>query len=250
MESLTQKLGIQTMNDTQFSQRFKDINGLTWLPWVGVDYLLEQNKILVLGESHYCYNNYMPRDIEADKDETIKVVTDYAEKGRDAGNQYKTYEQMDAILRQVFYPNARRQDIWSKIAFMNIVQKCMDNNQARPQWQDFLSGWQVILQVINVLKPDVCLCFSTDKMHNRVNFNRLEEFKPQIPFDYSIQPTQDTQKKISRCIVATPGGITIENSKEVPVIFVQHASRIKNINEWCKVIETYKEGDSFKKASH
>ena len=66
--------------------------------------------------------------------------------------------------------------IWSHVSYMNLIQKCMDNNNARPHWKDFLFGWKIVLQVINILRPAICVCFSTDKKNNRVNFNRLEEF--------------------------------------------------------------------------
>ena len=223
----------------QFVPQLEKVNGLTWLPWVGEQYPTEHQRLLVLGESHYCYGNHSPQELEHFPKETMEVVKDYAEKGRDAGNQYKTYETMDNVLRQVFYPQASRQEIWSKIAYMNIVQKCMDNNQSRPHWEDFLNGWQEVLQVINIIRPNLCLCFSLDKMHNRVNFNRLEEFKHQMSFKFSIRPTQDTQMRISRCIVATPGGIVIDDTREIPVIFVQHASRIRDIQGWSNVIKQY-----------
>ncbi len=219
--------------------QLKGINSLTWFPWIGEEYLHQSPKILILGESHYCYNNCSTKEIETNREETKSVVEDYVEKGREAGNQYKTYEAMENVLRQVFDPfkGTNRQEIWSKICYMNIIQKCMDNNRERPHWQYFLSGWQTVIQVINVLKPDICICFSTDKMKNRNNFNRLEEFKSQALFTFSIQHTHDTQKRLSRCIVATPGAITIDNLKEIPVIFVQHASRIRDINGWANVIK-------------
>ncbi len=224
-------------NSSLLFKNHKD-KGLTWIPWIGEKYFSEPQKLLVLGESHYCYGSNSPQDIESCENETVEVVGEYAN-GSSAGNQYKTYGTIDEVLGRTFFPGAGRLEIWSRIAFMNIVQKCMANNQARPKWEFFLTGWKAVLYVIRALKPDACLCFSTGKMVNRVNFNRLEEFRPEFDFSYCIRPTQDTQMKISGCIVATPGGITIEDGKEIPVIFVQHPSRMKKIDEWCKVIEQY-----------
>ena len=220
---------------TPFDEKIADIAELTWLPWIGEAY--EQCRVLVLGESHYCYCDNTPDVIERRREETREVIATYVQSGRDAGNQYKTYEPMEEVLRRAIITGTSGSELWSQIAFMNLIQKCMDNNAQRPNWQLFLSGWQVVLQVINVLRPKVCICFSTDKMCNRLNFNRLEEFKEKISFNYSIVPNEDTEQRIARCIVAKPGRILIE-SYDCPVIFVQHASRIKGqaLKKWSDVI--------------
>ena len=220
---------------TEFDANLQRVAGLTWLPWIGKKYAL--GKVLVLGESHYCYCDNTPDVIERRREETREVIATYVQSGRDAGNQYKTYEPMEEVLRTSIIKGKPQNELWSQVAFMNLIQKCMDSNTERPDWQLFLKGWQVVLQVVNVLRPKVCICFSTDKMRNRVNFNRLEEFKDKINFYYSIVTNEDTDQRIARCIVAKPGRILIE-SYDCPVIFVQHASRIKGqaLKKWSDVI--------------
>jgi len=219
---------------TEFDADLQGVVGLTWLPWIGEKYT--KGKVLVLGESHYCYCDNTPDDIEH-REETREVIAAYVESGRDAGNQYKTYEPMEEVLRTSIFREMPRNELWSQIAFMNLIQKCMDNNTKRPNWHLFLNGWQVVLQEVYILRPKVCICFSTDKMCNRVNFNRLEEFNDKINFNYSIVPNEDTEQKIARCTVAKPGRFLI-GSYDCPVIFVQHASRIKgrSLKKWSEVI--------------
>ena len=218
----------------KFDPELNSIRGLTWLPWIGRDYLT--GGVLLLGESHYCYENYTPKDIENYRQETREVIEEYATRGKNAGNQWKTYEPMEAVVNGIM--DLSEGKIWSHVSYMNLIQKCMDNNNARPHWEDFLFGWKIVLQVINILRPAICVCFSTDKKNNRVNFNRLEEFKSMINFDYSIIPTEDTSQRISRCIVAKPAEITIDEYN-CKIVFVQHASRIKgkNITEWNEIIK-------------
>lgn len=124
-------------NSSVLFQNHQD-KGLTWLPWIGEQYSSEPKKLLVLGESHYCYGSNSPEGIESDEKETIAVVGEYAANSS-AGNQYKTYGKIDEVLCGTFFPGASRQEIWSRIAFMNIVQKCMGSNQARP---DGNFSWQ------------------------------------------------------------------------------------------------------------
>lgn len=226
---------------SSFDERLCRIKELTWLPWIGENFV--QGKVLVLGESHYGYLNNTRDEIEKNPDETMVVVGEYVKDGENAGNQYKTYEPMEAVLRTSIFGDIPRDVLWSKIAFMNLIQSCMDDNTKRPEWRFFRDGWKVVLQVINVLRPKVCICFSTDKMLNRVNFNRLDEFKEELKNElgnYSITPNEDTEERISRCIVAKPGQITI-GEYGCPVIFVRRASRIKGkaIAAWAEIIKRY-----------
>lgn len=221
---------------TKFDKFLNNISGLTWLPWIGNEY--SYDNFLILGESHYRYDNFSTLDIEKNRMETRECVENYVDSGREAGNQYKTYAPMEAVLRSSMIFSGTRETSWSRIAFMNLIQSCMDSNQTRPRWDLFLNGWSVVLQVIRIIRPNACICFSTNKMHNRVNFNRLEEFKQEMEFDYQIIPNEDTETRISRCIVATPGCVCI-GEYSCPVIFVQHASRIKGeaIDSWAEIIK-------------
>ena len=224
---------------SDFDDVLGQIKGLTWLPWIGNNYPKARRKILVLGESHYCYNNFSPADIEKNREETRECVADYAERGRAAGNQWYTYEPMETVLKETILKKKDRRQMWSELAYMNIIQKCMSDKKKRPHWELFLAGWESVLQVIYAIKPELCICFSTDKGRNRNNFNRLEEFRDMLKFRYSINKTGDTVEKISGAKVATPGKIIFEQI-EVPVIFVRHASRINmGQAQWIDVINRY-----------
>ena len=222
------------VSTTEFDAAFDGIKGLTWLPWVGQQY--SSKKILVLGESHYCYDSHTPLEIEHYRNETREVVAEYVNDPQ-AGNQYKTFAPITQILNNTMCPGQSRVQVWSQIAFMNLIQACMQNNSHRPHWEQFLRGWRVVLEIISYLRPNVCICFSTDKMRNRINFNRLEEFTEKIPFAYSITHTEDTAERIGRCIVASPGKICI-GQYGCYVIFIQHASRIKGqaIDRWIEFL--------------
>lgn len=222
-----------------FDEALSQIKDLTWFPWVGNAYQQANRKILVLGESHYCYNNYTQDNIEQNRLETRECVTDYVERGRAAGNQWKTYEPLEAVLRGTVQKDRDRKQIWSEIAYMNIIQKCMLDKQTRPHWELFLFGWKSVLQVIYAINPDICICFGTAERTTRCNFNRLEEFRDVVAFSYSIEKNSNTGERISNCKVATPGKV-IFKQWDVPVIFVQHPSRMKSsIPQWIEVIDRY-----------
>ena len=212
------------------------IDGLTWMPWIGDKY-----SIMVLGESHYIHGGLSYEDINNDRGYTSEVVREYVKSGRNAGNQWTMYEPVESILRDVcFNASADRQEIWNKLAYMNIIQHVLVEKSSAKKWEDFLNGWKVILQVIHILKPRLVVCFSTNKQLNRVNFNRLPEFKNNIDFEYTITPNYDTNEKIGRDYVATPGGITFgDDGVQIPVVFLKHASRLKgkNLEAWKEVLK-------------
>ena len=223
-----------------FDEALSKIEDLTWLPWVGNNYPQANRKILVLGESHYCYNNYSPDAIEQNQLETRECVADYAQRGRVAGAQWNTYEPMETVLMKTVLQNRSRLQVWSEIAYMNLIQKCMLDKRKRPHWELFLAGWKSALIVMHEIKPDLCICFSTDKGRNRNNFNRLEEFRDVLAFRKKKKKSDDTGKKISGTEVATPGKVIFEGM-QIPVIFVIHASRINmGLSQWIDVINKYR----------
>ncbi len=222
-------------------KKLEEIQGLTWLPWIGKEYFSCSDPIMVIGESHYVHDNYTPDKIDSEPGYTREVLNEYVENGREGGNQWTMYESIEKILRDICFENNRcRTEIWNSIAYMNIIQHAQCEKSGKKKWEDFLSGWKVVLQVVNVLKPRIVVCFSTDKALNRVNFNRLPEFREDISFSYCIKSTGDAGEKIGGTGIATPGSIKIgESGTPIPVIFLQHASRIKQFDAWQKVLQQY-----------
>lgn len=92
--------------------------------------------------------------------------------------------------------------------------------------------------MVNVIRPRIVVCFSTDKSHTRVNFNRLQEFEGELGFAYSIMKNEDSGHRIGRVIVATPSAISFtDQERAIPVIFLQHASRIRRFDDWSNVLK-------------
>lgn len=215
------------------------VEGLTWLPWIGNKYSLRDNRILVLGESHYQHGGYTCHEIEGNQNYTRDVISEYVEMGRDAGKQYTMYEPIERILKgSVLDADASREIIWNSVAYMNIIQRVLAEKSGNKDWNWFLDGWKAVLGVVYVLRPRIVICFSTDKQLNRVNFNRLPEFKDEMTFGYTVLKNDDSCRKIGRVTVATPGGIAFGGAGDpIPVVFIQHASRIRRFDEWRSVLQ-------------
>ena len=221
-------------------ESFSRINGLTWMPWIGEKFTSCSNHIMVLGESHYLHDGLSCEDIDNDPGYTSEVVREYVVYGKNGGDQWKMYEPIERVLRGVcFDDSTERQDIWNSIAYMNIIQHVLEEKSGGKKWMDFYNGWRIILQVVHIIKPGIIICFSTDKLLNRVNFNRLPEFKDNVDYEYTITPNADTNIKIGRDSVASPGGITFtEDGVLIPVVFLRHAARTKGecLEAWQDVL--------------
>lgn len=137
-------------------------SALHWLPWVGTGYagLPREQRLLILGESHYQWNN---------KTETTEQVSRYL-----ASREFTRYFVFDhgfsspkhptkiatALTRAIYgrqYNAQQKQHLWSSVAYYNRVQRAMDNADARPTKEDYCIAWDTFFPVISVLQPGYCL---------------------------------------------------------------------------------------------
>ena len=140
--------------EKKYDDRFKSIDGLTWLPWCGKNY--DKNRILIVAESHYGGETEFEADGSAkpDKEFTRRFVSRHA----DGVNMWKM---PNNLMRAVWDGDCRverRKVFWENVAFYNHVQKLMElATRQRPSDEDFENGWDVFPEVVKILKPDYCL---------------------------------------------------------------------------------------------
>ena len=141
-------------SEKKYDDRFKSIDGLTWLPWCGKNY--DKNRILIVAESHYGGETEFEADGSAkpDKEFTRRFVSRHA----DGVNMWKM---PNNLMRAVWDGDCRverRKVFWENVAFYNHVQKLMElATRQRPSDEDFENGWDVFPEVVKILKPDYCL---------------------------------------------------------------------------------------------
>jgi len=146
----------KTLNLTTnvYNELFDKINELRWYPWIGSNYT--ENKILIIGESHYaqdengnfdkeCYEDFL-----SDKNTTINIVERLlnGESWKMFQNTYKALLGTDNINKEAF---------WSNVAFYNFVQLPRKTIEDKPSKTDFISGWNVFYELLKVIKPTHCV---------------------------------------------------------------------------------------------
>ena len=144
--------------DTQFTA----IDGLTWLPWVGtkVPSLPQDQKLLIVGESHYSNETKADKvakhvaSLIADITYTRDIIQE-CPVNREWRNP--TLENIERFL--LGGQTADPAGLWSELAFYNFVQRPMEYalRKERPAWDDWVDGWSVFQEVINVLRPSHCI---------------------------------------------------------------------------------------------
>lgn len=142
-------------SEKKYDERFKSINGLKWLPWVGKNY--DKTGVLIIAESHYGGET----EFEADgSDNTKEDFTREAFVKRHANGE-NMWKMPNNLMRAVWQGDCsvgNRKIFWENVAFYNQVQKLMElATWQRPSDEDFRNGWDVFPEVVKILKPDYCL---------------------------------------------------------------------------------------------
>jgi hypothetical protein len=210
----------------QFDKELKDIEKLSWLPWVGERYADSPpgGRILIVGESHY-----MPETASAEDWEKIKRSMSSREHTRAAIQesvirQEWTNKTFKAIPRLVLGGDPKnRVQFWGSVAYHNLIQRVMRYGAApeRPSHADIDAGWRGFARVVGTLAPDLVIVLGS---------SGAARFSPcmdalHVPHNY-----QPRVAKIGRCW-AYAGDVTVEN-KRTPLVFTRHPSQFFNWRAW------------------
>lgn len=138
---------------TDFDHDLINIANRKWLPWIGQDY--SKTQILLIGESFYedgdgwlenpfAIRNFVTNQgLNSDKDGFKKRLFFH--------NIEKT------LLNKAKTDYQERTDLWTSVAFVNLVQKILESRKIRPSHKDYDEGWNVILDMIEIIKPKLCI---------------------------------------------------------------------------------------------
>ena len=140
--------------DAQFAAACK-AGQIAWYPWVGAQYLSAACKVLVILESHYI--NWERNNIDALSlpNFTRRIVVEQMAADRWPSSSFNN---LSTCLSGKAVIKGQVNLLWEKVALYNFVQRPMDNPNERPNGQDFINGWKAFQAVVDILRPDVCVC--------------------------------------------------------------------------------------------
>ena len=220
---------------TDFDAEFVKITGLSWLPWVGKNYM--DCKILIIGESHYTPTNN-PDLVQQEKQEylddnlsTRKVMAQYPLWGYEAGWENNAGRRNNPTFDMLFRllisdalltgenTHSRRVKLCSNFAFMNMIQRAMWNPppntglpKERPNDADRKIGWDIVIEILRILSPNLCIFAGSDASRFfEYHMNRLHVKYSE--WTYSDEKIGNTYPK--KAIVEIGG-------KKIPLKFIRH----------------------------
>lgn len=190
-------------------------NEIRWLPYVGAKYFEANCKILIIGESHYD-NPWDPNKL-SDKPEFTRLIVN------ELGIQKIKYERRTGKLFNEINKLINDVDgkIWEHISFYNFIQTVMDDRNIRPLRNHYVEGWKTFRNVLDCLKPDVCIFIGTEASNTLSSLENEEEVK--------IDPIVFCEK-INRTYLRT-SSIEIKGHKS-NLIFVKHLSKYASTHVW------------------
>ena len=209
--------------DLTFDEKLKPAmaNGLTRLPWIGKSYREAKTKVLVVAESHYANSEDNLKLFDREFS-TRYIVWESriagAPKDRYHVLQYDNLERVFTGMRI----GDKSEDFWEHIAFYNFVQRTIYSSKGRPNGNDFIDGWKHFIDVVKVLKPDVCL-FS--------GVTASKSFDGQMQkLGVSYTPIK-WQAAIASRAYPRVGAVNLENY-HLPLVFIKHCSKYFSWSKW------------------
>ena len=136
--------------DTTFDSEFDKIENLTWYPWVGEKYRNGTRRVLIIGDSHYAVENGIFSQECYDDFMSTKMTTRGIVECHFNNETWNFYRNLEGT-----FPDS--DNLWSKIAFYNFIQRPMKQSNAVPEEQDYLVAWRCFADLIKVLKPTDCI---------------------------------------------------------------------------------------------
>lgn len=140
---------------------FDDADNLAHYPWIGEQYSESPNKLLILGDSHYTVDingDFCQEEFDrclTDKFYTREIVNDTVGQL----NIWNMFRGLYALFE--ITPYDAEEKFWKKTAFYNFVQSPMKKRNAKPSDRDFREAWYCLIDVIDIIKPDICLFIGT-----------------------------------------------------------------------------------------
>jgi hypothetical protein len=209
--------------DIYYDNELLNLNGLTWLPWIGKNFKNNKKRLLIVGESHYALGDndeeYQKRYKDATDNKTLTRECIYESPvcGEWRNNTF------DNIHRVLLRSNDFDKELfWEQVAFYNFIQRLMDYRvKERPTWVDFYSSWKTFIELIKILKPTDCIFIGVSASNS---YNQAME---------ELRVKYEPVKWLEGIGTAYARTATISlNDDEIKLSFIQHASKMFSWSNW------------------
>lgn len=220
-----------------YESNFKNRAGITWRPWVGIDYpAMEASRILIVGESHYVWGDSTETAEQAknslgDFSFTRNLINHDGLFGKDPGKPVFLRNIERVLFNAKAIAKNQQQMLWKSVSFYNFLQRPLKSRQGkdRPNDNDWSAGWETLFQVIEILQPEYILFCGVGASNA---WSRLEKNIDKGEFKLNIKKVD----KVGNTILRT--GIISKKGSEwsAKMVFIKHPSSYFSWDKWAKCI--------------
>ncbi len=225
----------------EFDNQFKEIENLRWKPWVGKNYQASiEYKLLVVGESHYCWKNKLESSekIIAEINNigfTRSIIHQYGACVKNNSKQpiFRNIEK--TLFNKKKIMTSKQKEFWHSISFYNFIQRPLLSREKkhRPNAKDWSQGWNAFFKVIDIINPDIILFCGVEALSQE--FAIQEELK-ESKYIFRKRVVK-TKNKIGSTFVRTNGILENNTEKIISVICIDHPSSFFSWNKWHQIIK-------------
>ncbi len=192
---------------------------ITFLPWIGNKYEqgINNKKVLVLGESHYCAS---PSDVYPQM--TTDIITGLWDEESEHEGYKNTYTKFERALSGKPLNGREKEAVWNSIAFYNYVQSPMSEAREKPTADEFRSSEAAFFETINRLQPDCIIAWG------KRLYNNLPKKGSQLP-DLQLSDGEAFET----------WSYTLENGKTVALLQITHPSAAFVPQYWYPVMQAF-----------
>lgn len=206
---------------------FKDLEkeGLKYYPWIGSKFNNSENRILIVGESVYNWEDEEEKRKEAflalNKFDFSRVVAFDHGIFNTAPKRYFARNIEKLIKGKKISEKVEHIEFWESITFHELVQRPMETINERPKKSDYRLGAKLLNKIIEKLEVETCIFLGTDWNKFAAVESELEDFE------------SSHYGKINN---SWPKVIKLNNQYNTKIFFVKHPSKFFSWDKWNQFI--------------
>lgn len=131
--------------------------------WIGKSYGKTKDRILVLGESHYCKDETVLSGVT---NKVMDTLIGYYNEISSFEPWMRTFTKFSNVFSGKQLNKAEQQQFWQSLIFYNYVQKPTKGPRIAPSFDDFQSSYEALLEVIDTQNPDKIILWGNRLRNN------------------------------------------------------------------------------------
>lgn len=212
--------------------KFKVVASLKWLPFVGKDYQNQEDKILIVGESHYVpEGQHSDREIYEDEGWTrafIRKDGPMLDENFPDGSKSPIIRNIELTLNIDPQDLNQKRKLWSSVVYYNFIQKLLDSRKNRPGKTDFELAWVPFFEMLEILKPKKILFCGLSATRYPNSFYKAAKAR-----GYTDTWINATDKKVGRSKVRE--AFLFRPDYQAKILFIRHPSSYYSWKKWREV---------------